>query len=215
MKASLSLFPDKIGNQIYVHVRKRFDNNGRHMNTMTDFLSSTFSFMSAYGFHTVSCNDEGHVICFTMPSQSLTVFVDYNEYEYEVLCYFTVCCEYAFSLQEVMNFAGITDKSGEYQVSTHDDLIDGITYIADALQSLLQKIGALNEQLLSSIREYVNSTRKTKLDDYYCQIDIMQAEKFWQSGDYNASKRLFKKHRNKLSKSQLLKLEYAEKHSTI
>lgn len=189
-------------------------NNGGYMNGMTDFLLETFSFMKTYGFQTMNCNEKEHIISFIMPQQKLTVYVDYNQYEYELLCYFMIQNKYAFSLHEAISFAKIPEKKGTYQVSNHDELTCGIKYIANSMLSLFQITGQFNEQILLSICEYTNNIRGRQLEQYYQEIDITQAEECWKRGDYETAKQLFEKHRDELSESQRLKLKYAKKRST-
>ena len=50
------------------------------------------------------------------------------------------------------------------------------------------------------------------LEEYYLESDLNKAEDYWNSKEYDKAKELFEKNIEKLSKSQLKKLELIRKH---
>ena len=50
------------------------------------------------------------------------------------------------------------------------------------------------------------------LEEYYLKSDLNKAEDYWNSKEYDKAKELFEKNIEKLSKSQLKKLELIRKH---
>ena len=62
------------------------------------------------------------------------------------------------------------------------------------------------------IYQFGVETRKKLLEEYYLEIDLNKAEDYSKSKEYDKAKELFEKNIEKLSKSQLKKLELIRKH---
>lgn len=75
----------------------------------------------------------------------------------------------------------------------------------------MDKIDVCNETNFEKVYKFIIEKRNVLLDQYYIDLDLKKAEKYWAEKNYSLAKDLYQKHFDKLSKIQIKRLEYKRK----
>lgn len=174
------------------------------MNILKEFCERYFSFLSEQGYTLIS-NSE-HVVNFR--KNTTEIEIGFDTISYELSCQFKNSESEMFTLQDILSYGEFSDLKGMYQLGKKDQLLQGVKYLADAIQVVIDKYDVANTEIFNELYEYRLKTRKILLNQYYLETDMKKAEQLWKEKKYNETRQLYEKHKDNLSKTQNRRLEY-------
>lgn len=180
------------------------------MSQFNEFVQEHFSFLKQYGY---ICAEENSTNIISFVGTNNRIDIIFSAIEYELTCQFVDEGKTAFTLQDGLGYVKIKDFKGTYQMASEKELERGVTYLADVVKKLFDKIDISETANFEKIYQYRLDMRKEMLEDYYFKIDIKKAEECWKNGEYLKAQKLFEKHISNLSKAQIKKLEYIKKNA--
>lgn len=175
------------------------------MNQLKECVIRHFIFLNQFGYN-ISEATTSDKISFIGKNNQIDVI--FSTIGYELTCQFVDSDNHIFSLQDGLQYESIVEFKGLYQMASKDEIEKGVIYLAEAVELLLQRIDISDSSNFQKIYQYRVETRKKLLDEYYIETDLKKAEEYWKSKEYDKAKELFEKNIEKLSRSQLMKLEY-------
>ena len=178
------------------------------MNRLEECVNRHFNFLNQFGYIILKGNNADIISCKGKNNQIDVIF---SSYEYYLTCEFIGGDNQKFSLNEGLWYGAIEGFKGWYQIANKDDIEKGAIYLAEAVKSLFERIDVSDPLNFQKIYQFCVEKRKESLEEYYLEIDLKKAESYWKSKEYDKAKKLFEKNIEKLSKSQLKKLEYINK----
>ena len=139
----------------------------------------------------------------------LIVGIVLDNYSYEISAYFATENGLSkVSLQSTLEYFDIADFNGLYQLPSLDKMSLGLEYMRKPIQEIITRLGQSYESTMADIMTWCEDIRKKRLEEYYIETDMEQAEKYWKEKDYDKAKKLYLKNKEKLSDTQMKKLEY-------
>lgn len=174
------------------------------MRNFEECVKEHFKFLDQFGY---IISEDSSVDIISFKSKNNQVGVIFSRTEHELTCNF-VCGDNQVLLQEGLEYESIEGFKGFYQIANKDDIEKGIVYLAEAVKLLFDRINISEPMNFQKIYQFSIDNRKTSLEKYYLYIDLKMAEDYWKSKEYDKAKELFEKNIDKLSKSQLKKLEF-------
>lgn len=179
------------------------------MNRLKECVKNHFYFLNEFGY-TISGESSTDIISFIGKNNQIDVI--FSAVGYELTCQFASGDNQIFSLQDGLEYESIEGFKGLYQIANKDDIEKGIIYLAEAVKLLFERIDVSDPLNFQKIYQFGVETRKKLLEEYNLKIDLNMAEDYWKSKEYDKAKELFEKNIEKLSESQLKKLELIRKH---
>lgn len=70
------------------------------------------------------------------------------------------------------------------------------------------RLGQAYDSTIKDILVWHEDTRRKRLEEYYFDTDMEQAERYWKEKEYIKAKELYLKNKDKLSDTQMKKLNY-------
>lgn len=179
------------------------------MDNFEKLVLKYFEFLEKYASDIIIYNKTS-TICYMNDGYGIKIVLDLKRYELD--CYFVRGEEY-FTLQEGLDTIELNNKKkGQFQLGSLNDLNEGIIYMASLVKEFVTKINCFNEANFIKLYNSVCDERNKKLEQYYTEIDLKKAENYWREKNYVEMKKLLERHQEKLTSSQLKKLDYITKH---
>ena len=139
----------------------------------------------------------------------LIVGIVLDSYGYEISAYFRLKnSSNNIPLQNALEYFGIEEFNGKYQLPTLDKIHLGLDYIEKPIEEIVIRLGETYESVFSDILIWYENNRKKRLEGYYFDTDMRRAEKYWKEKEYDKAIELYLKHKEKLSDTQIKKLNY-------
>ena len=139
----------------------------------------------------------------------LIVGIMLDNYSYEISAYFAIeNGSEKMSLQSALEYFNIAEFNGLYQLPSLDKMSLGLDYMLQPIQKIITCLGQSYDSAMTDIMTWYEETRKKRLEEYYFDTDMEQAEKYWKEKEYGRVKELYLKNKEKLSDTQMKKLNY-------
>lgn len=172
-------------------------------------VESHFEFLNRFGYKV--CNDNSSEIV-NYIGRCNRIEVVYSAFHYELTCEFIDETGNKFGLQDALDYACVSEHKGLYQIANKNEIGIGISYLAEVVKQLFEKIDISNSLDFQKIFSYSVEIQKTQLQNYYLQNDLKRAEDYWRKKDYTNARKLLEKNIDFLSSAQKKKLEYIKEH---
>lgn len=178
------------------------------MSQFKEYARIYFDYLDQYGY---IISEKSSVDIVSFVGKSNRIDITFSTVGYELTCHFVNNDNKSFSLQDALEYGSIRKFKGLYQIAVEEEVELGISYLAEAVRILFEKIDVSDSLNFQKIYQFRIDTHKSLLEKYYMEIDLKKAEDYWNKKKYIKAKELFEKHINCLSKVQLKKLEYIKK----
>ncbi len=179
---------------------------------MSQFRKSVeahFEFLNRYGYK--SYNDNSLEIV-SYIGRGNRIEVVYSAIHYELTCEFIDETGNRFGLQDALDYACVSEHKGLYQIANKNEIEIGVSYLAEIVKQLFEKIDISNSLYFQKIYLYSVEIQKAQLQNYYLQNELKRAEDYWRKKDYTNVRMLLEKNIDFLSSAQQKKLEYIKEH---
>ena len=173
------------------------------MSLFRECVKKHFDFLTRFGY-IMSNDNNADIIKFIGKNNQLDVF--FSKISYELTCQF-IDGDKTFSLQDGLEFGMIADYKGLYQVADKKEIEIGISYLAEAVKKLFERVDVSNPRNFQKIYQYRIDMHTKLLNQYYLETDLKKAEECWKRKDYAKAKEIFEKNIDYLSDSQRKKLD--------
>lgn len=168
-----------------------------------------FMFLKGLGFEVLEKTDD-NIVSFQGKHNRLDV--EFYPIGYEIECLFVDNNNKSFWLQDGLNYIGLDEYKGMYQVANQQEIIKGVIYLARAVSILFSAVDIREQNNFNKIYLSAIANQDKLQSDYYIETDLKRADSFWDKKEYNKAQELYEKHESSLTKSQQLKLKYIKKH---
>ena len=178
------------------------------MNQLKECGKKHFDFLNQFGYSILEA-DTADKVSFIGKNNQIDVM--FSAIGYELTCQFVDNDNNTFSLQDGLLYESIEEFKGLYQMASKEEFEKGVAYLAKAVKLIFQRIDVSDSLNFQKIYQFSVETRKKSLEKYYLEADLKKAEEYLANKEYDKAKELLEKNIEKLSKSQLKKLEYIRK----